>query len=81
MTVEQNVIFSGVPDAKLDDLLAQPLLQKFTPTPGNLEAHVVSCTGNQFCGFAMIETKQSAKDMAEHLERTLEIPEVRVRTP
>merc|ERR1719183_1103537 len=76
MTVEQNVILSGVPDAKLEDLLAQPLLSKFTPSPGKLEAHVVACTGNQFCGFAQIETKQNAKEMAEHLQNTLDIPEV-----
>eukprot|EP00242_Pyramimonas_sp_CCMP2087_P010300 CAMPEP_0198212628 /NCGR_PEP_ID=MMETSP1445-20131203/26849_1 /TAXON_ID=36898 /ORGANISM="Pyramimonas sp., Strain CCMP2087" /LENGTH=602 /DNA_ID=CAMNT_0043887123 /DNA_START=226 /DNA_END=2034 /DNA_ORIENTATION=- len=81
MTVEQNVILSGVPDAKLAELMGQPLLakDKFDTAPGHLTAHVVSCPGSQFCGFGQIETKQTAKEMSEHLERTLDMPkEVRI---
>lgn len=74
LTVEQNVIFAGVADDKVADLLAQPLLQKFTVDPENLSANLVSCTGSQFCGFGKIETKATALETIEKLERELNIP-------
>lgn len=60
LTVEQNAIIPNVPSAKLDSLLQEPLLRKFSPFPGNFLAGLVACTGNQFCGQAIIETKQRA---------------------
>ncbi len=60
LTVEQNIIIPNVPDAAVDALLAEPLLEKFTPFPGRIMAGMVACTGNQFCGFSQIETKQTA---------------------
>lgn len=74
LTVEQNAIFSGVPDDKVQDLLAQPLMHKFPTQPANLSANLVSCTGNQFCGFAKIETKNTAVAMTEKLEAALDVP-------
>ncbi len=60
LTVEQNAIVPHVPDAKLELLLSEPLLQKFPVAPNNLSRAVVSCTGAQFCNFALIETKLHA---------------------
>jgi ferredoxin-nitrite reductase len=37
-------------------------------------AGLVACTGNQFCGFSQIETKQNAWRVAEHLESVLDVP-------
>lgn len=59
LTVEQNFILSGVADDKVQALLDEPLVkEKFTPSPGRVMAGLVSCTGNQFCGFSNIATKQ-----------------------
>jgi hypothetical protein len=44
------------------------------PPPGNLERGLVSCTGSQFCGFALIETKNRAMAVVEALEAALDIP-------
>ena len=74
LTVEQNVLLVGVPDAKVAALLAEPLLERFTPFPGRLMAGLVACTGAQFCGFSQIETKQTAWRVAEHLESVLDLP-------
>lgn len=74
LTVEQNVVIAGVPDANLADLLAQPLLQKFTTSPGNLSGNLVACTGSQFCGFGKIETKAFARKLTEQLEEELDVP-------
>ncbi len=78
LTVEQNVIITGIPDASLEALLAEPLLQKFTLAPANLERSLVSCTGAQFCNFALVETKNRALNIARDLDAKLDIPQ-RVR--
>ena len=57
---DQNFIVSGVPEERLDDLLAEPLLQKYSPFPGPFERGVVACTGSEFCRFAVVETKERA---------------------
>ncbi|KAG1668308.1 hypothetical protein FOA52_011205 [Chlamydomonas sp. UWO 241] len=74
LTVEQNFILSGVPDAKVAALLAEPLLKRFTPTPGRVMAGLVACTGNQFCGFSNIESKRDGWRIAEHLESVFDFP-------
>lgn len=74
LTVEQNFILPGVPDAKIQALLAEPLLQKFSPTPGRVMAGLVACTGNQFCGFSNIASKEEGWKVAEHLESVLDFP-------
>lgn len=42
--------------------------------PGKLMSGLVSCTGNQFCGFSNIDTKQQAWKVAEHLESVFDFP-------
>jgi ferredoxin-nitrite reductase len=75
LTVEQNVLIPNVPDSRVAPLLKEPLLKKFSPNPGPLQRGLVSCTGNQFCNFALIETKNRAVALMEELEAELEIPQ------
>ncbi|GBF96637.1 hypothetical protein Rsub_09383 [Raphidocelis subcapitata] len=74
LTCEENVLFPNVPEAALPAMLAEPLFAKFKANPGNLERGLVSCTGSQFCGFALIETKNRAMAVVEKLEAALDIP-------
>ncbi|EFJ11500.1 hypothetical protein SELMODRAFT_183174 [Selaginella moellendorffii] len=74
LTVEQNIIIPNVPSSKVDSFLREPLLARFSPTPGILQANLVACTGSQFCGQAIIETKARAQKLTEELERTMEVP-------
>lgn len=74
LTVEQNVIVVNVPDSRLDLMLSDSLLQKFPANPGNLERGMVSCTGAEFCNFAMIDTKNRAIAMAKELEAEMDCP-------
>ncbi len=53
--------------------MTEPLLQTFSPAPGWLERGLVSCTGSQFCGFALIETKNRAIAMIRALDAELEL--------
>jgi ferredoxin-nitrite reductase len=73
-TVEQNAIIPHVADAKLPTLLSEPSLQRFQVNPGNLTRTVVSCTGAQFCNFAMIETKQYAVSVIDAVEAQVDVP-------
>jgi ferredoxin-nitrite reductase len=73
-TVEQNVIIPHVADAKLETLLGEPTLQKFSIAPGNLTRAVVSCTGAQFCNFALIETKQYAVSVIDAVAAKVDVP-------
>ena len=79
LTEAQNVLITGVPQQAVEALLAEPLLQRFSPTPGPLMAEAVSCTGNRYCSFALIPTKTTAQAVVEELERRLELPHA-VRT-
>jgi ferredoxin-nitrite reductase len=71
--IDQNFIVPGVPEDRLDDLLAEPLLQLYSPFPGPFERGVVACTGSEFCRFAVVETKERAVKWARALDARLAI--------
>lgn len=73
MTVEQNVIIPNISESRLNTFLTEPLLAKFSINPGLLARSLVSCTGSQFCNFALIETKNRALAMAKALEAELSL--------
>jgi ferredoxin-nitrite reductase len=68
---DQNFTLSGVPEDRLDDLLAEPLLQAYSPFPGPFTRGVVACTGSEFCRFAVVETKERAVKWARALDAAL----------
>jgi ferredoxin-nitrite reductase len=75
LTVEQNLIIPNIPDSRLDAFLNEPLVkERFTIDPKPLERALVSCTGAEFCNFAIIETKNRALAMIKELEDELEMP-------
>lgn len=74
-TVSQNIILSDIPDAKVAELLQEPVLQRLTPSPKPFLSRTVSCTGNEFCNLAVVETKARAKRVAEYLDEHVELDE------
>ncbi|NES71151.1 MAG: ferredoxin--nitrite reductase, partial [Okeania sp. SIO2D1] len=74
LTVEQNVIIPNVPESRIEPFLGEALLEKFSINPQPLTRAVVSCTGAQFCNFALIETKNRAMAMVKELEAELSMP-------
>ncbi|MFM6282718.1 MAG: ferredoxin--nitrite reductase, partial [Dolichospermum sp.] len=70
-TVEQNVIIPNIPDQRLTQFCAESILEKFAVNPGLLMGSLVSCTGAQFCNFALIETKNRALEMIKSLQSEL----------
>jgi ferredoxin-nitrite reductase len=75
LTVEQNVILPYISDSRLPALLEEPLLTKFSINPNVLERSLVSCTGAQFCNFALIETKARAVSMIRDIATEVVTPE------
>ncbi|MFL6032019.1 MAG: nitrite/sulfite reductase [Rubrobacteraceae bacterium] len=68
LATDQNLIITGVPEERLDDLLAEPLLKRYSPNPGAFERGVVACTGSEFCRFGIVETKVRALEWAREMD-------------
>ncbi|WP_131114911.1 NirA family protein [Lichenihabitans psoromatis] len=68
LTVWQNLLISGVPDAALAEaktrIEASGLGWETTP----IRAGLIACTGNQGCKFAASDTKRHALAIADHCE-------------
>ena len=80
LTVQQNVLIPHVPDDRLERLLAEPLLETFSPAPSPWMRSVVTCTGSDYCHFSLIDTKGEALRLARALDERYEIDEpVRLR--
>jgi nitrite reductase/ring-hydroxylating ferredoxin subunit len=71
ITVEQNLIIPNVPDDKIGALIAEPLLKELRYDPSEIMRGLVSCTGMDYCHFALIETKELALKTACDLEQQL----------
>ena len=68
LATDQNLVITGVPEDRIDELLAEPLLERFSPTPGAFERGVVACTGSEFCRFGIVETKIRAVEWAKEMD-------------
>lgn len=76
LTVEQNVILPNVDEDKVSLLLAEPSLgndSRLKVNPGFIEGNVVSCTGAEFCGLALVETKANAEKIGKQLEELVTV--------
>jgi ferredoxin-nitrite reductase len=71
ITVGQNLILPNVPDAKIGALTEEPLLKELGYDPSEIMRGLVSCTGMDYCHFALIETKGWALKTARALEGRL----------
>ena len=68
---DQNITFTGVPEDRIDAMLSEDLLQKYSPYPGPFTRGVVACTGSEFCRYAIVETKERAVKWARFLDEQL----------
>lgn len=80
LTPDQNVLIPHVAEAAVPALLREPLLQDLSPNPSPVLRGLVSCTGNDYCHYSLIDTKGRALALATALDRALgEAPLERVR--
>jgi ferredoxin-nitrite reductase len=68
LATDQNLLLTGIPDERLDALLAEPILETHSPRPKPFERGMVACTGNEFCRLAIVETKARAAAWARELD-------------
>jgi ferredoxin-nitrite reductase len=71
----QNIVIANVPDEKVEALLKEKVLERLTPYPKHFTAFAVSCTGNEFCNLALVETKERMRELATYLDEHLELDE------
>jgi ferredoxin-nitrite reductase len=69
--IDQNFILSGVAEDRVDELLGEELIAKYSPFPGPFTRGVVACTGSEFCRFAVVETKERAVKWARWMDEQL----------
>jgi ferredoxin-nitrite reductase len=74
LATDQNLIITGVPEERLDELLSEPLLERYSPNPGAFERGVVACTGSEFCRFGIVETKVRAVEWAREMDERVGDP-------
>lgn len=68
LTVQQNVLIPNVPADRVEALLGEPLLERYSPTPSAFLRGMVTCTGSDYCAFALIDTKGEALKLAAALD-------------
>ena len=68
LTVGQNVLIPNIADEHLDEFRAEPLLKELSPEPSPILRGLVTCTGNDYCHMALIDTKGWALRVARELE-------------
>ncbi|HEY1990421.1 MAG TPA: hypothetical protein VGG43_13210 [Acidimicrobiales bacterium] len=71
IATDQNFTLTGVPGDKVEQLLAEDILAKYSPYPGPFSRGVVACTGTEFCRYAIVETKERAVKWARFLDAEL----------
>src|SRR5260370_32974729 len=71
LTTSQNAIIPNVPEAKLELLMREPLLEEFSADPSPFFRKMVACTGTDFCNLAQIETKGLSVELSQALGRHL----------
>lgn len=69
----QNILIANIPDEKVEQLLGEKVLERITPYPKSFTAYAVSCTGNEYCNLAIVETKARLKDLAQFLDEQVQL--------
>jgi len=73
LTVWQNLILSGIPDARVAAVEARIAALGLSTTVTPIRAGLVACTGNAGCKFAASNTKRHALEIADHVEARVAI--------
>jgi ferredoxin-nitrite reductase len=69
VTVGQNLIIPNIPENRIGALTEEPLFQELPFDPSPIMRGLVACTGNDYCGLALIDTKGYAIEVAKELEK------------
>ncbi|GAA4227221.1 sulfite reductase (ferredoxin) [Streptosporangium album] len=70
-TVEQKMVILDVAPGRVDSLVAELEANDLRVTPSTFRRQTMACTGIEFCKLAIVETKATAADLIDELERRL----------
>jgi len=68
ITRQQNFILTGVPEKELSRVLEAMAGLGFTPQTCPLRANSIACTGDPFCNYAVVNAKETLRQLIRHLE-------------
>ena len=68
ITRQQNLIVTGVPDARVDEVVERLAEIGFDLEQNHIRAGSIGCTGEPHCNFSVAETKTRLGRLIEHLE-------------
>jgi ferredoxin-nitrite reductase len=71
LTTGQNAIISNIPADRVQQILDEPLLKRFSPRPSPFMRGLVACVGTDYCNLALIETKSRAIALSEALHNKM----------
>ncbi len=73
LTVWQNLVIPNVPDAFVETLKKALVKMGLDWRQSNLRSGIIACTGNSYCKFASANTKGHALELANYLEKKLNL--------
>lgn len=73
-TNSQNLILLDIPEGETEALLQDAIFEAYPTEPGFFTGYASSCTGNAYCNFAPIETKNRLHELTAALDEAF--PEV-----
>jgi sulfite reductase beta subunit-like hemoprotein len=68
VTRQQNFVVTGVPDDRVDDIVARLAEIGFPLDVNSVRASSIACTGEPHCNFSVTETKPRLDSLVQHLE-------------
>lgn len=77
LTIEQNLIITGITDATT--ALTSPLFLKYPNRPSPYMANLIACAGTAHCPFGVIPNKPDAIEMGEYLAREVPMEDAKMR--
>jgi ferredoxin-nitrite reductase len=72
ITRQQNFILTGVPEGELSRVLEEMARLGFTPTACPLRANSIACTGDPYCNYAIVNAKETLRNLVQHLEKVFD---------
>src|SRR4029078_5228720 len=73
LTVWQNLLISGVPDARLKGAVAGIKALGLSVAASAVRTALIACAGNPGCRFAAADTKRHAEDIARWCEARVDL--------
>jgi ferredoxin-nitrite reductase len=70
LTRQQNFILTGVPEARLNEVMAAVEEIGFTLNTNTIRGASIACTGQPLCNYAVASTKPKLGEIIDHLEAT-----------